>query len=366
MFALDIRQRQCLLEIKAIVLEGQTEAAIIRACEERRGLLADPSFAMTYAAMLLATRQRIAEAIALFSRNTTDAFCTVLRGYLERTQAFSFGVTIFAEAAPYRAWFASHFHRQYQPGFVQQAAALAQAYPPPETNAHATILDVGTGNGELLAQVVNRVSQYYPLESVHLILVDPSPAMLAMAEAHCRAAIRLPITVTTVCGRLEAVTAEQWQCMERGRPIWFTTMSLSVHHMPYAVKIPMFQRIRALSRYFLLGEANWNDELPKDSPELAYVIAKAYGLIFEDILQCPASPEDQQAAIDRFLLPEAISILTEEIGQRTDYHMSLADWERLATETGFTVQASTPIVHLRDHPIAFVSQWLSEAVPHVI
>lgn len=129
--------------------------------------------------------------------------------------------------------------------------------------------------------------------------------------------------------------------------------------MPRREKLPLLQRLSHLTPHILFGDVNWTDELPKDDPELAYVTAKGYGLVFADILASPTSPADQRAAIYQFLLPEAISVLKEEIGSRTDYHITMDDWNELAAAAGFVTMCSIVTTKLQGYPVAFAATWRS-------
>lgn len=284
-------------EIKDAIESAAPCSKIEALCAQANIKLSDRGFAWTYAATLLAVRNLIEEAIQFYSRNENDYFCSVVREYLAHTKSFTFGFTIFADASPYRAWFESRFHKQFQPGYVREVEIFAKKHPPPVNNG-------------------------------------------------CIA-------------KTQDMTTDQWKIIEQARPIWFTNISLALHHIRYETKLQVFKKISTVTPHCLFGDANWSDELPKDSPELVSITAKYYGLIFEDILTSPASMEDQKSAIYSFLLPEAISILKEEMPNRTDYHMTLAQWKQLAEETGFSIEHATMTTHLQNHPIAFASWWVS-------
>ena len=183
--------------------------------------------------------------------------------------------------------------------------------------------------------------------------------MLKTAREHCQKTIHCPLEIILLEGKMESLEPDQWKQLEELKPFWFTNISLSLHHMPYTKKVPLFKKLGKLTEHILFGEVNWSDELANNSPELVYVTTKAYGLLFKDILTSPAPHKDQQAAINQFLLPEAINILKEEIDNRSDYHMTANDWECLAEETGFHVVKSTLTTKLEGHPIAFASHWQS-------
>ena len=80
--------------------------------------------------------------------------------------------------------------------------------------------------------------------------------MLKAAEMHLRQQIRIPLEVTCLPYKMQEMPESQWQFLEQTKPIWFANISLSLHHMMRVTKVPLFQRIRTLSRYCLFGEAN--------------------------------------------------------------------------------------------------------------
>jgi len=358
MFFLDEKEKAELNKIKAVVKNGSTVDQIEKLCSETS--IKDKPFPFTYAGVLLAVRDKVDEAKHFFSLNEKDPFCLVIQEYLKEANSFSSGVAIFGNASPYSAWSTSSFCKQYQSGFVTNAYKFAEKNSPPNSDSScATILDIGTGNGFLIAKVINEIAPLYNPKKVHLILTDPSLDMLKTAKEHCQENIKVPTEIETICCKMQDISAEQIKVIEQARPIWFANISLSLHHIMWKTKLPVFKQIATLASFCLLGDGTWSDELPKDSPELVYITAKAYALIFEDIFNSPASKEDQMAAIYQFLLPEAISILREEIPNRTDYHMSMEDWKKLAEETGFKVLKTNVTVQLKGYPMAFASQWAS-------
>jgi hypothetical protein len=344
-------------QIRQAINEQATIDKIIELCNSISSQITDQQFPLTYAGILLASQQRIAESIDVLKLCPDLTFNAVLADYLEQTQAFIPASTAFQETTPYTVWTQTALYESQMAGTLEAIATFARRTPPPPTTAHPTIVDIGSGNGVLLVEIVKRLLDLYPLTGIHLIAIEQSPEMLVATQKYCEESIPIPITFTPILGRIQEITDQQLATLEQFQPIWFINASLSLHHMPKEIKIPTMRMLANLSCHCLLSDANCNHDLPeKDTPELMYSVTESYGFIFQDIHKSSASAADQKLCIHNFLLTEAINILRNDRADRVDYHTLIPEWQEIAEQGGWKVVKTTPTVSFPEFPFTFTME----------
>lgn len=313
-------------------------------------------FPYTYAAILLAIEGRVDDAILFLTYNVEDIFSSVLGDFLRDTGTLNSGEVVFQNTSPYNAFVKTNFFNEYQRGILRYIRKFAASVPPPTSDGTATILDMGTGNGILISKIVEKIIPINGLKRIRLILLDPSESMLCSAEKNCRQNINIQMDIVTICCRAEDMDEGQIGFICEMKPIWFTNASLSLHHMPSEVKIPLFRQLRKLAPYCILSELNWNNDSPEaKSPELIYSIVNGYGLLFKNILESPITEKEKKSTIHKFLLAEAIRMIKETRSNRTDYHTTIEEWKKIGNKANFDVSNTTTVYRFADgQPAAFV------------
>nr|NQU92175.1 hypothetical protein [Bacteroidota bacterium] len=341
--------------IKEAILNNTPFDDVLKLCEEINPTIDDPEFAYTYAACLLATKDRIEDAMRMFFKNREDLFCSIMYDYLKEIGAFEMVSKVFKSAKPYHIYTQTPLYQTHEKGVVENICNFAKNNPPPESESLVTILDIGPGDGELTAQYVNKIASLHNLKSIRLVFVDPFEEELKAAEENCKEKISIPCEVIGICSKIQEITPEQIARIRQVAPIWFVNAALSVHHMPREVKIPMLKQMKAFSSKFILSEVNWNHDLPeKDSPELIYSVAKNYGIFCRDILNLPVSEEDRKLCLYHFPIDEAINIIKQERPNRIDYHTTIEEWKKIAHEAGYLVHDPVATYLYEDKPFLFV------------
>ena len=201
----------------------------------------------------------------------------------------------------------------------------------PDFAAPFRFVDIGCGDGGLTAAFLQALLVAGRIGEIGSVtLVDPFPAMLELATATVTGAFP-GITVVPFLGRFQDVSADLPESD-------VALAALSIHHMPREVRQIHLERLAPRIRHFILFELNANHDTPElNSPELAVSIYQSYGAMVDAIFAHDASIELAEACADRFLLAEAVSILTEPRGVRTDYHMLRGQWkEQLREALGLT------------------------------
>lgn len=209
-----------------------------------------------------------------------------------------------------------------------RAAFLAQCTQSlPRFDAPLRIMDIGCGNGALLASLLTQLREAGKADEVEeALLIDPSPAMLDMA----RDAVGQAIGADRVAVMNERIEAASGRIAERYD---VALSSLAYHHMPWEHKVRHLYDLAPWIDHFLLFEVDANHDEPElYAPELALSVYQCYGGIIDLVFAHDAPLDLAVACVDQFLMTEAVSLLTQPRGERTEYHMLEPQWRALFEE----------------------------------
>ena len=280
-----------------------------------------------YAGSLLASAGRGAEGMAWFregsllesDENLGNAY---LASFMERHGGdLRMPEVVFADPRPYVHFTGVPAIKEARERFIVQATRSL-----PDFAAPFRFIDIGCGDGGLTAAFLRGLRETGRIGEIgRVTLVDPSPAMLELATATVAEAFP-GITVAPILGRFQDVSVDLPESD-------VALAALSIHHMPREVRRVHLERLAPRTRHLILFELNANHDTPElSSPELAVSIYQSYGAMIDAIFAHDAPLELAVACVDRFLLAEAVSILTEPRGVRTDYHMLRGQWKEQFTE----------------------------------
>ena len=341
---------------QAVTAQASIEK-IIELCQIIAYQITDKQFSLTYAGILLAAQNRISDAIKILKLCPNRPFSAVLADYLLEHQTFNPAAKAFQETTPYDVWTQTDLYKSQMAETLAAIATFARKTPPPASNTCPTIIDIGSGNGILLVEIIKQLLALYQLESIQIISIEQSPEMIAATEKYCQASISIPILFTPICCKIQDITPQQLAIIKNHDPIWFINASLSLHHLPREIKSISMKMLAELSACCLISEANNNHDLPeKDTPELIYSVTENYGFIIQDILSSHISKTDQKLCINNFILTEAINILKNDREQRGDYHALISEWQEIAEEGRWHVVKTTPIICLPERIFTFTME----------
>ncbi|HPA44254.1 MAG TPA: class I SAM-dependent methyltransferase [bacterium] len=200
--------------------------------------------------------------------------------------------------------------------FVRQAADSM-----PKFNHPIRIMDIGCGNGALVADFLKQLRDTDRVGDIgEILLVDPSPAMVDLAvktvgEAFPKQIIRgVNRSFQDFSGTLDGHYD-------------IALSAFAYHHMPYETKVFHLRKLAPWIDHFVLFELDCNNDLPElHSPELALAVYQCYGRVIDWVFSHDAPVDIAIAAVDCFLMAEAVSMLTMPRGERSDYHALRPQW----------------------------------------
>jgi SAM-dependent methyltransferase len=197
----------------------------------------------------------------------------------------------------------------------------------PEASGSLSVLDVGCGDGGMLAELLAGVLAGGRFDEVASVtLLDPSRAMLERARAR--------IASDWPGARVECLEARLQDVAGRLAGQYDLALgSLSLHHMPAERKRSALSRLAPYVDHLLLLELDADHDTPEvGSPRLAASVHETYGWLLAQVLG-PGTPDDAaRETADRFVAPELVSLLTEPRGVRSEYHMPRGAWMELLEE----------------------------------
>ena len=257
--------------------------------------------------------------------------------FLERQGGFIMPEVCFADPRRY-------VHFTTVPVIVETREAFLRqtVHSLPDFAKPLRILDLGTGNGALLAALLQRLQEAGKVKDIEKItFVDSSPAMVELARktvgAVYPASIMEPVTAS-IQDYVAAMT-ERYD---------LAISTLAYHHMPGEAKMTHMKQLAPRIDHFVLLEFNANTDAPElHSPELAVSTYQSYGCLIDHVFRHDAPMDVVQPCVDCFLMTEAVSIFTQPRGLRSDYHMLHEQWRGFFDEglgAEFTCQSDATAV----------------------
>ena len=246
-----------------------------------------------------------------------------LLGFLERhDNELRKPAMVFADPQPFVHFTSVPFMSTARTAFVRHCKESLPVFDHP-----IRFMDIGCGNGALAVAVLSGLLENKKIPGIsEILLVEPSPAMAALAKNTLRAAFPDAL-ISIECCRIQ-------DCSGRiDRKIDIAMSSLAYHHMPLEDKRVHLARLRPWIDHFVLFEMDADiDSHGRFSPALALAVYQSYGRIFDCVYAHDAPVEVVNECIDMFLMTEVISILSEPRGTRSDYHMLQNQWNTLFSE----------------------------------
>jgi SAM-dependent methyltransferase len=324
MLLLTSQQRRQWADLATRVLEGQV---VPRDLDGEISANVRPAFHY-FAGALLASRQQEHRALEWFSSGARLEDQTLMSNafaasFLKRQGGrFVMPDVAFADPAPYVHFTTVPAIRSARASFIRQCGESL-----PGCTGPFRVVDIGCGDGSLLVELLCHLLETNRIREIgEILLVDASPAMIALARKTVAARFP-PSVIKTVTGKIQDVASSLDGHFD------LAVMSLCYHHMPREAKVRHLRELKSKADCFVLFELDGNHDLPeRDSPELVFSVYQTYGRLIDAAFAHDAPVELANACVDRFLMVEAVSILTQPRGVRTDYHMLRPQWHEVFTD----------------------------------
>jgi len=229
---------------------------------------------------------------------------------------------VFADPRPFMHFASVPVMKKSRESFVSHCG-----HPLPVFREPLRIMDIGCGNGALLVDLLSHLRETGVVKDIEeILLIDPSQAMCELARETVGKVFD-PMKIRTLQQRIEAVSEAV------SSHYHIALASLSYHHMPCETKLFHLTRLSPHIDHFVVFELDANNDNPElYSPQLALSVYQSYGAMIDFIFSHDATVATAIAAIDNFLITEAVSILTEKRGVRSDYHMLRTQWHDLLSK----------------------------------
>ena len=344
MYSISEAEIKILNTLKSLVLNNTDFLEIKKKTDEIATLIDDVSFPYIYSAVLLAAENRVEDSLGMFRLCNKGAFLKIISEYLKKNGALIPNVKVFKDSAPYSAWIKTDFAKSYTTNTVNSIHAFYHERIRNQ-DEKLTILDIGTGNGILITDIINRILDDSNCKQVELILLDKFPAMLEAAGKYCKKHIQGQLKITEICCEINKITEKQIEIIKAKAPVSFINCALSIHHFPWETKILVLQKLKLLSDYCVISDLNFNHDIPdKYSPELIYAVYVNMECVFSDILTSNITENEKKLAIEEFFLAETINIICQDRNSRIDYHTKIRHWKNLSENAGISVNRIYPTV----------------------
>ena len=249
-----------------------------------------------------------------------NAFVT---SFLERqNNKFEMPAVCFEDPAPYVHFTTTPVMKSARENFINYCAHTLPDFKKP-----IKIMDIGTGNGALLSELLKKLQEENKIDAIEeIMLIDASEAMIKLATKTIAQDFD-PSLIKAHHSRIQDFSDK----IDTHYDIVIS--SLAYHHMPYENKIIHLEKMRGLLDHFIIFELDANNDTPEmNSPELACAVYQSYGRIIDYIFSHDAPIQVAENGVDAFLMTEAVSFLIQPRGERTDYHMLRSQWHSLFAE----------------------------------
>jgi len=246
-----------------------------------------------------------------------------LLGFLERHNGkLAMPTVAFADPRPFMHFAGVPMMREARKRFIAQCGNTL-----PQFDTPFAMMDIGCGDGGLTVSLLRHLQDTGRVtEIAEVLLIDPSPAMVALAEKTVRDAFP-DVRIKTVNSRIQDCSGSIDHRFD------LAVSSLAYHHMPIEHKKIHLTELKPWIDHFVLFEMDANNDAPEMySPELALSIYQSYGGVIDSVFSHDAPVDVAVACVDLFLMTEVVSLLTQPRGERTDYHMLQGQWDALFAE----------------------------------
>ena len=208
----------------------------------------------------------------------------------------------------------------------------------------AVILDIGIGNGQQMARLIQEALRQYPqLKQLNILGIEPSLASLQKAEARFATLAEqtgISIALTAIPKAIEQLDAADWVLLEEtigesgGK--FLVNASFALHHVvPIAFRTEFFKQLKALKPSVVVLIEPYADYTSEDLLTRFENAWHHYGLTFRAIDMIDADDAEKSAVKRVFFGREMIDVLGER--NRGEQFETAEMWIQRLVDAGFTI-----------------------------
>lgn len=305
----------------------------LRRADEESGLEGFASFALFSRFMLLGN---LCQAQILYD----SMGGSILEQQIQRKSAWEWRnrpQSIWSTMGPYQVWSRTNFAVNLRETMVDDFIHMLREEAPPSNMP--CILDLGTGDGLLIGELALAIQKHFGIKSMRVIIVDKVPESLDIASQNIKRIAGSGTSVVPLCCDIEHLNVESVRELT-GNNLWFCFASACLHHLPRRRKEFFISRIRNVVADIWIAELEGNhDSPPAGSSELLYSLYNFYSYLLRDLFQSQLSCSDIESCAKDFIALEAITAAIEPYENRQNFHMTLNEWNEMATRMGALVKS---------------------------
>lgn len=305
---------------------------LVGSIKELTSHVRDPSFLWTFVAINLARSGRIKTAIDILLKTPLDSFGRALAAYLGKYNTLEPFGSPFEHARAFQIWEGTSFQRAQNKITIEAISSFFDDWCDYPKMPMVRILDLGTGDGVFITNLVNEISSRLKLESVKLCLVDQSKEMLSIAREKIDTTTKIKTDIQCVQSDfIKPYLVRRLTKTNNGFD--FAVIAASLHHVPRARKKNFIKTSLTSIPLLFVSELEGNHDKPMSfSPELYYSVYRFYGELLASLEKARILIKEKEFCRDHFLFAEALAILTGDIKTRGNYHTTIDEWKSIILE----------------------------------
>lgn len=208
----------------------------------------------------------------------------------------------------------------------------------------AVILDIGIGNGQQMARLIQQALRHYPqLKQLNILGIEPSLGSLQQAEARFATLAEqtgASISLTAIHKTVEQLDSADWVLLEeaigKSGGKFLVNASFALHHVdPIAFRTEFFKRLKALKPSVVVLIEPYADYTSEDLLIRFENAWHHYGVTFRAIDTIDADEKEKSAVKRLFFGREMIDVLGER--NRGEQYETAETWVQRLVDAGFAI-----------------------------
>lgn len=193
-----------------------------------------------------------------------------------------------------------------------------------------TILDIGSGDGQLILDIARMIQSNFGIKKIKIILIEENIKLLEKCKDLFRDYECDDFLVEIICASILDV---DFDTFSNKAPISLVHISSMLHELTYVNKLNILNKLKKVSNAICLTELEGAHDITRslDKP----LILSAYKFYKELLEICkPTRLNTGFENFERFIVNEFVDIIFNEYPKRRNYHLELDDWIKIYEKCG--------------------------------